>query len=41
MPELPDQLLSARTNISAIYTRAAIKLAPERVIEILSQSDEL
>ena len=41
MPELTDQLLSARTNISAIYTRAAIKLAPERVIEILSQSDEL
>ena len=35
MPELTDQLLSARTNISAIYTRAAIKLAPERVIEIL------
>ncbi|MBB1384179.1 MULTISPECIES: fatty acid metabolism transcriptional regulator FadR [Pseudoalteromonas] len=41
MPELTDQLLSARTNISAIYTRAAIKLNPERVIEILSQSDEL
>jgi len=41
MPELTDQLLSARTNISAIYTRAAIKLAPERVIEILSQSEEL
>ncbi len=41
MPELTDQLLSARTNISAIYTRAAIKLAPERVIEILSQSEQL
>ena len=41
MPELTDQLLSARTNISAIYTRAAIKHAPDRVIEILSQSDEL
>mgnify|MGYP000849021755 FL=1 len=41
MPELTDQLLSARTNISAIYTRAAIKLAPEREIEILSQSEEL
>ncbi|MET6759223.1 fatty acid metabolism transcriptional regulator FadR [Pseudoalteromonas sp. NCIMB_1079] len=41
MPELTDQLLSARTNISAIYTRAAIKLNPERVIEILSQSHEL
>ena len=41
MPELTDQLLSARTNISAIYTRAAIKLNPERVIEILSHSHEL
>ena len=41
MPELTDQLFSARTNISAIYTRAAIKLNPERVIEILSKSDEL
>ncbi len=37
LPELVDQLLSARTNISAIYTRAAIKHNPERVIEILSQ----
>ncbi|CAH9066336.1 Fatty acid metabolism regulator protein [Pseudoalteromonas holothuriae] len=41
MPELTDQLLSARTNISAIYTRAAIKFNPESVIEILSKSDEL
>ncbi|KAF7774228.1 GntR family transcriptional regulator [Pseudoalteromonas citrea] len=41
MPELTDQLLSARTNISAIYTRAAIKVNPEQVIEILSKSDEL
>ncbi|BBN81008.1 fatty acid metabolism regulator protein [Pseudoalteromonas sp. A25] len=41
MPELTDQLLSARTNISAIYTRAAIKFNPESVIDILSKSDEL
>jgi GntR family negative regulator for fad regulon and positive regulator of fabA len=41
MPELTDQLLSARTNISAIYTRAAIKFNPEDVIDILSKSDEL
>lgn len=41
MPELTDQLLSARTNISAIYTRAAIKLNPQKVIDILSQSSEL
>ncbi|AOT09211.1 fatty acid metabolism transcriptional regulator FadR [Pseudoalteromonas luteoviolacea] len=41
VPELTDQLLSARTNISAIYTRAAIKLSPEKVIEILAQYSEL
>ncbi|MFY8272834.1 fatty acid metabolism transcriptional regulator FadR [Pseudoalteromonas sp. SSDWG2] len=36
MPELTDQLLSARTNISAIYMRAAIKINPERVKEIVA-----
>ena len=36
MPELTDQLLSARTNISAIYMRAAIKIDPERVKEIVA-----
>ncbi|MCG9761306.1 MULTISPECIES: fatty acid metabolism transcriptional regulator FadR [Pseudoalteromonas] len=41
MPELTDQLLSARTNISAIYTRAAIKFNPQRVIDILSKHEEL
>ncbi|GEK07968.1 fatty acid metabolism transcriptional regulator FadR [Pseudoalteromonas sp. McH1-7] len=41
MPELTDQLLSARTNISAIYTRAAIKFNPQRVIDILSKHAEL
>ncbi|MFC0117044.1 fatty acid metabolism transcriptional regulator FadR [Pseudoalteromonas xiamenensis] len=37
MPELTDQLLSARTNISAIYTRAAIKLNSQAVVEILGK----
>ena len=41
MPDLIDQLLSARTNISAIYTRAAIKNNPEKVIEILKRSEEI
>lgn len=41
MPELTDQLLSARTNISAIYTRAAIKVNPQTVIEVLEKSKDL
>ncbi|ATC93984.1 fatty acid metabolism transcriptional regulator FadR [Pseudoalteromonas tunicata] len=41
MPDLIDQLLSARTNISAIYTRAAIKNNPEKVIEILQRSETI
>lgn len=36
IPDLVDNLLSARTNISAIYTRGALKNNPEKVIEILS-----
>jgi GntR family negative regulator for fad regulon and positive regulator of fabA len=36
IPDLVDNLLSARTNISAIYIRAAIKNNPEKVIELLS-----
>ncbi|SFD62608.1 fatty acid metabolism transcriptional regulator FadR [Pseudoalteromonas denitrificans] len=41
MPELIDQLLSARTNISAIYTRAAIKNNAEKVIEILKRGETI
>ena len=37
IPELVDQLLSARTNVSIIYIRAAVKNAPEKSIEILEQ----
>lgn len=36
IPDLVDNLLSARTNISAIYIRGAIKNNPEKTIEILS-----
>ena len=41
MPELVDQLLSARTNISAIYIRAAIRHNPSRVIELIEAAKEL
>lgn len=36
IPDLVDNLLSARTNISAIYIRGALKNSPSQVIEILS-----
>lgn len=32
MPDLVRHLLSARTNISAIYMRAAIKAAPDKIL---------
>lgn len=35
MPDLVDQLLSARTNISAIYIRQAIRQNKERAAEVL------
>lgn len=38
MPELVDHLLSAKTNISTIYTRAAIRKHPERVKDALVQA---
>ena len=41
MPELIEQLLSARTNIGAIYMRAAIKLNAAAVVEILSKHTEI
>jgi len=36
--DLIDQLLSARTNFSAIYIRGAIKNNPEQVIELAEKS---
>lgn len=35
IPDLVENLLSARTNISAIYVRGAIKNNPEKAIELL------
>lgn len=35
IPELVDNLMAARTNISAIYIRGAIKNNPEKAIELL------
>lgn len=41
VPELVDHLLSARTNISAIYIRAAIKHNPEEALQALAAFSEL
>lgn len=41
MPELVDHLLSARTNISTIYIRAAIRKNPQRVVEALQKAEQL
>lgn len=41
VPELVDNLMSARTNISAIYVRGAIKNNPEKAIELLSAYKEI
>lgn len=37
IPDLVENLLSARTNICAIYVRGAIKNNPDKVIELLEQ----
>jgi GntR family negative regulator for fad regulon and positive regulator of fabA len=36
IPDLVDNLLSARTNVSAIYIRGALKNNPDKAIELLS-----
>jgi GntR family negative regulator for fad regulon and positive regulator of fabA len=41
MPDLVNELLSARTNISAIYIRGAIKNHPDKAIEAFSQAEQL
>lgn len=41
VPELIDQLLSARTNISSIFIRGAVKHAPEKVIEAVQPLAQL
>jgi GntR family negative regulator for fad regulon and positive regulator of fabA len=38
IPELVDHLLSARTNISSIYIRAALKKNPHEVIKIINEA---
>ncbi|RLV61264.1 fatty acid metabolism transcriptional regulator FadR [Parashewanella curva] len=40
-PLLVDQLLSARTNISTIYFRAAVRTNPEMVKEVLTDVDSI
>lgn len=41
MPDLVDHLLSARTNISAIYIRAALRHNPDRCQEVIAESAAL
>ena len=41
IPKLVDQLLSARTNVSVIYIRAALKNSAERAIEVLQEATAL
>ncbi len=41
IPALVDNLLSARTNISAIYVRGALKNNPEKTIELLSRYQDI
>lgn len=41
VPELVDNLMAARTNISAIYVRGAIKNNPEKTIELLEAYKEV
>ncbi|MFC3914169.1 fatty acid metabolism transcriptional regulator FadR [Pseudaeromonas sharmana] len=40
-PQLIDQLLSARTNISAIFLRGAVKNSPQQVLELLAKAETL
>ena len=41
IPDLVDNLLSARTNISAIYVRGALKNNPEKAIESLQGYEKI
>ncbi len=41
IPDLVDNLMSARTNISAIYVRGAIKNNPEKTIKLISAYKEV
>ncbi|MEL4281472.1 MULTISPECIES: fatty acid metabolism transcriptional regulator FadR [Shewanella] len=40
-PVLVDQLLSARTNVSAIYFRGALRNSPDTAVEVLGQIHQL
>jgi GntR family negative regulator for fad regulon and positive regulator of fabA len=41
IPDLVDNLMSARTNISAIYIRGAIKNNPEKAIELIKAYEDV
>lgn len=39
VPQLMDNLLAVRTNIAAIFIRAAVRQNPEKAQEVLAQAD--
>jgi len=41
VPDLVDNLMSARTNISAIYVRGAIKKNPKKTIELIKAHENI
>ena len=41
IPELVDDLLSARTNVSAVFIRGAIKNSPQKVIDALNAAESV
>lgn len=41
VPQLIDNLLSARTNIAGIFIRTAVRQHPEQALEILQQADHV
>lgn len=41
VPDLVDNLMSARTNISAIYVRSAIKKYPKKTIELIKTYENI
>ena len=41
MPQLIDNLLSVRTNISSIFIRRAIRHFPDRAREVLKSADDV
>ncbi|QBH96485.1 fatty acid metabolism transcriptional regulator FadR [Limnobaculum zhutongyuii] len=41
VPQLIDNLLAVRTNIAAIFIRAAVRQNPEKALEVLTQTNDV